>query len=111
MGAVGITLDGSNFISGIVKSFLSPPGVGDVQGDQGRNANGSALVVTGTGASGSGALYHPGGASEFLTGQGTNNARFSSLSIDLSRVMPVGPAFAPRRWGALACAYLGRPAS
>ncbi|WP_394027204.1 phage tail protein [Desulfovibrio falkowii] len=86
-------------------------GVGDVQGDQGRNANGSALVVTGTGASGSGALYHPGGASEFLTGQGTNNARFSSLSIDLSRVMPVGPAFAPRRWGALACAYLGRPAS
>ncbi|WP_394026560.1 hypothetical protein [Desulfovibrio falkowii] len=86
-------------------------GVGGVDGDQGRNANGSALVVTGTGASGSGALYHPGGPSEFLTGQGSNNARFSSLSIDLSRVVPIGPTFAPRRWGALACAYLGQPAS
>ena len=31
--------------------------------------------------------------------------------LDTSRVVPTGSAFAPRRWGALACAYLGQPAS
>lgn len=53
---------------------------------------------------------------------GTSQASFSvaantttdlaqTLLIDSGRTMPVGPVNAPRRWGALACAYLGRPAS
>lgn len=34
-----------------------------------------------------------------------------TLNIDTSRVVPTGDANAPRRWGALACAYLGAPTS
>ena len=36
---------------------------------------------------------------------------YNSALFDVFRVAPTGPAFAPRRWGALACAYLGTPAS
>lgn len=37
---------------------------------------------------------------------GSNNG---TLVIDTARVGPTGPAFTPRRWGALACAFLGIP--
>lgn len=33
------------------------------------------------------------------------------LEVDSARIVPVGPVNSPRRWGALACVYLGRPAS
>lgn len=39
------------------------------------------------------------------------NGTHEWLRFDASRVVPTGPAFAPRRWGALACVYLGKPAS
>ena len=83
--------------------------MGGVQGDQGRNATGRYMTLTNmypqgvfrmidaTQANVSGAMA-PGFAHHFY-------------EIDLSRAMPIGPAFAPRRWGALACAYLGQPAS
>lgn len=38
------------------------------------------------------------------------NARFS-LVFDPSRVVPTAAKNQPRAWGALACAYLGQPAS
>ena len=34
-----------------------------------------------------------------------------AVTFDSGRVVPVGPANAPRRWGALVCCYLGTPAS
>ena len=32
-------------------------------------------------------------------------------NFSASAVVPTGPVNAPRRWGALACVYLGQPAS
>ena len=34
-----------------------------------------------------------------------------AIVINVSRVVPTGAANNPRAWGALACAYLGQPAS
>ena len=33
------------------------------------------------------------------------------LQVDTSRVVPTAPVNRPRGWGALACVYLGAPAS
>lgn len=46
-----------------------------------------------------------------LGGDNPNSGYNSDVSLDASRVTPVGPANAPRRWGALACCWLGIPAS
>lgn len=43
-----------------------------------------------------------------MAGAVTNSG---TVTFDPSRVTPTGAANAPRRWGALACAYLGQPAS
>ena len=40
---------------------------------------------------------------------GTTNAGY--MNLDVSKVVPTGNKVAPRAWGALACAYLGQPAS
>ena len=40
-----------------------------------------------------------------------NLDRNYTASFDSSRVAPVGAANKPRAWGALACCYLGTPAS
>lgn len=82
-------------------------GVGDVQGDQGREATGNMYASNINTTSTTGVF-------EVNTGllrraDGTSN--LYGTKIRLSRVMPVGSAFAPRRWGALACAYLGTPTS
>lgn len=59
-----------------------------------------------------------GGMAKLVTG-GTTGASatqygrtmYSNVEIDTARVGPTGSANAPKRWGALACAYLGTPAS
>lgn len=84
-------------------------GVGGARGDHSRR-------VTGKGGQWyfsssyhyEGALYDTSegaGTGESSGGFGTRFAR-----IDTALVTPVGPVNAPRRWGALACAYLGQPA-
>ena len=92
-------------------------GVGDSRGDQGRRAygeygcrkspmggafeNADAGYTTGVFGVGSDAVT----AYVYNAASGTSRR----LILDTGRTMPVGAAFAPRRWGALACAYLGTP--
>lgn len=85
-------------------------GVGGVHGDVIRNAIGtlnglgdSYAVMTGTGAITVAVTSGKGNA--LASGSGR------SMTINLSRVVPTGPVNAPRRWGALACCYLGKQAS
>lgn len=87
-------------------------GVGDADGDTGRQIYGSfgqTYIYTGSFSS-SGALYPTAAANSHLDGQ-TVASRLRTINIDSGLVTPIGPAFAPRRWGALACCYLGTPAS
>lgn len=42
---------------------------------------------------------------------GNSGSAYAQLLMAASDVVPTGPTNAPRRWGALACAYLGQPAS
>lgn len=86
-------------------------GVGEGRGDIIRDIIGSFSLLdhmiigpTTTGAfSVSGAA---GGAPSGSAGSG-----YAQLLMAASDVVPTGPTNAPRRWGALACAYLGQPAS
>lgn len=88
-------------------------GVGEGRGDEGREAIGH----TGTYAVGAGnwqneasGVFGPGTFKTNVDFTSPTNAGLYSLPmLKLSRVQPVGPAFAPRRWGALACCYLGAP--
>lgn len=85
-------------------------GVGDVQGDRIREIAGlarSPLVGAGV-ATGAFEFKNTGG---YTTSSGVGNTYLTDLYIAASRVVPTGASNAPRRWGALACAYLGQPAS
>ena len=91
-------------------------GVGGVQGDQGRELVGGMVCPSHT----SNVVGAYTGAATVLTAPslGTLSGGVANNSHDMlaarfvaSRVAPVGSVFAPRRWGALACAYLGVPAS
>ena len=87
------------------------PGVGGVQGDQGRNATGTVGALgNNNGDMCSGVFYRE---SYAANGWDTNHTggTWTRSMLNLSRVIPVGPANAPRRWGALACCWLGIPAS
>lgn len=90
------------------------PGVGGVHGDTMRNFAGS-IINTDTDPLTSmskclqnGPLYYTtmklysSGAS-----QTSGDGAFSELHFDPSRSAPVGTVNAPRRWGALACVFLG----
>ena len=87
-------------------------GVGGVQGDQARSVTGYFSLDS---------LFQfnlSGGAFKLVTG-GTTGASatqygrtmYSNLEMSTARVGPTGPTNAPRRWGALACCWLGQPAS
>ena len=89
-------------------------GVGDAQGDQGREATGAILMKYGSvlaGGSGNSVLSISDGAQNLSVAGSNTQLTSYFLKLKLSNAMPVGPAFAPRRWGALACCYLGTPAS
>lgn len=86
-------------------------GVGGVQGDQGREAAGTLGPFVGgwnSATYGYGVFTQSGQNGTYASSQG--GAICTKLSFSLARVVPTGPAFAPRRWGALACCYLGQPA-
>ena len=87
-------------------------GVGGVHGDKIRNI---IAVHPGDSRDGFGALsgavyssYNP-----YLVSNTSGGSQFwmYPTSFDVSRIVPVGNANKPRAWGALACAYLGTPAS
>lgn len=88
-------------------------GVGGVDGDRGRLIAGEYVARSDTGVIGDDASFRSGAfcQSSALKGYqpyGQNGTAYG-LRIDSSRVVPTGPANAPRRWGALACCYLGTP--
>ena len=83
-------------------------GVGDAQGDQGRTATGTYQTITNINPTG---VFMKLSASQAAIQGNASSLSHHKYQLDLSRQMPVGPAFAPRRWGALACCYLGTPAS
>lgn len=58
----------------------------------------------------SGALYMSTGGGGAASGGGQVYAP-RSLYFDNARVAPVANKLQPRAWGALACVYLGQPAS
>lgn len=84
-------------------------GVGGVQGDVSRQITGGFKVAgTSGGIDGSAGVFYTQGSTNYV---GTVAGVGGKALFDTSRVVPVGPANAPRRWGALACCYLGPPAS
>lgn len=92
-------------------------GVGDVQGDVIRDIPGSFCSAdegdAGTERSGpnnvSGAFTMQFGNGTYVSDASLYADRYR-IALMPSRVVPTGAANAPRRWGALACCYLGRPA-
>ena len=88
--------------------------VGGVHGDMIRNIIGSFTSsnngVLGLFDKGAGAVNIPPG-SNYPAVSVTPGVGGNYVSIDASRVVPTGNKVAPRAWGALPCAYLGRPAS
>lgn len=87
-------------------------GVGEGRGDQGRRITGHSgdIFVVGNVIKSEGVMYIP--ALWGTLGTVANNTdRFGAIYFDSQRVVPTGPVNAPRRWGSLACAYLGTPSS
>lgn len=79
-------------------------GVGGAQGDRMRDMAGSFTARTDTGAEGIFSASAPG----MTMASGSVNY-LGLVHFTASRVVPTGAANAPRRWGALACCYLGAP--
>ncbi len=93
-------------------------GVGGVRGDESRNVAGAIIntdadpLTSMSKCTATGALYYA-GLKIYSSGGGptSGDGAYTELHFETSRAAPTGPAFAPRRWGALACCYLGTPAS
>lgn len=86
-------------------------GVGGVHGDYSRRVQGN-IYTGGAESSGyaEGALY-PYTFDRQTKGAGTSGSTYGKIGLDSARVVPTGAANKPRGWGALACCYLGSPAS
>jgi hypothetical protein len=74
--------------------------------------NSSTLALAGN-LSGGGAFFNSTDpiTLSYVASAGAGISVYRGLSFDPSRVVPTGNANKPRAWGALACVYLGRPAS
>lgn len=88
-------------------------GVGGVHGDGIRSAKGGlaihAYMLRADNVGGVFGGLAQGGAGNSSRQDGSYG--YIDVEFDISRVMPVGNKIAPRAWGALACVYLGHPAS
>jgi len=80
--------------------------VGAAHGDYVRNVTGQ---IQSWGSAATGPFVASGAAISTVEAAGGNGILAKNFA--LSRVVPVGNANKPRAWGALACVYLGRPAS
>ena len=86
-------------------------GVGAVQGDAIREIYGDisgAITYLARNTTGTAVFNVTDGLPQ---GQGGGSGGWGGVAFRASRVVPVGSANAPRRWGALACCYLGQPTS
>ena len=84
-------------------------GVAGVAGEQMRQVAGDARGLEGGTA---GAFDQPEQEPWFrFFSNASGDVAVKYFRMRASLVAPIGPAFAPRRWGALACVYLGLPAS
>jgi len=81
--------------------------VGGVDGDRVRSVVGS--LTCNDVPSADGVFYRS--ATAVVHNIASGSSSHDRVTFDLGRVVPVGSANAPRRWGALACVYLGRPTS
>lgn len=83
------------------------PGMGASAGDRIRNFPGQVVSVDWSEGS-TGPFYVDG--TQWWTAAASGGNR-PLIKFDPGRVVPTGAANIPRSWGALACAYLGRPAT
>lgn len=93
--------------------FASGPslGVGGVDGDRGRQLYGHTPGISAaSSALGTGCIRTY--VHSAMRGEGRTYAdALHRIAIDSSLTTPTGTVFAPKRWGALACCWLGIPAS
>ena len=80
-------------------------GVGGVQGDRARPLAGKFAALGG--GDYSGCCSYDSRVSTHYVGQGATTMYREKIALLAD--WPTGPSFAPRRWGALACCYLGVP--
>lgn len=85
-------------------------GVGGARGDQGRRLYGKFMTYTWNDWTASGIISKKPLSSGMFVDRNRLDALDTEMTVDSGFVSPTGTAFAPRRWGALACCYLGRPA-
>lgn len=85
-------------------------GVGGTHIDMSRRVVGNITSYAWSGWSVTGPFSQTFGSSAVNFG-GTGDVRDTIFTFDNARVGPTGSANKPRAWGALACAYLGQPAS
>lgn len=96
--------------------FCAPPGVGGVQGDRTRRVraqwiNGWAQYFIPTVGVGGAVYTQISEANQAQPAGGVSAPQPFVTLFDNDRVTPTGDANKPRAWGALACCWLGIPAS
>lgn len=87
------------------------PGAGNAMGDMARRVTATWAAVgiyASANTSGGAATL---GMSSSAAGETIGGYSKRTLGFDSGLVAPAGPVNAPRSWGALACAYLGRPSA
>lgn len=97
-------------LTGMLREMAGYDGLGlnGSRGDQGRRIVGRAKAIWGSNLEPiSGAFRRE--TSTAISGYGSG-VGYSDLILDTALVEPTGAANAPRRWGSLACCYMGQPA-
>ena len=90
------------------RSLSSPLGVGGVHGDGIRNMIGN--IDMGTTMGNAFGVFYFGTVGNVFAGPIVSTTN-DLLKFDASRIVPTAPVNRPKAWGALACCYLGEPAS
>lgn len=86
--------------------------MGGAAGDRGRELDGYVNdLYTGVNGGGDGVFYYASNLTDYLGGSIPDHMRYGQLFFTSSRVVPTGPVNTPRSWAALACCYLGHPAT
>jgi len=86
-------------------------GVGGTHGDAARQLTGALVDIYGGFTSSSSRAFAQTDARNAGIQGGVMTYGSHDIAFDSARVVPVANKFQPRAWGALACVYLGQPAS